>query len=40
MDDCAAEGLLVANDPNSDPTFVGPMGVGWVDVTLYRGCNF
>lgn len=39
VDDCAAEGLLLANDPTAGPTFVGPMGNGWVDVTLYRGCD-
>jgi len=39
VDDCAAEGLLLANDPTAGPTLVGPMGNGWVDVTLYRGCD-
>jgi len=36
LDDCAALGLLLANDATQGPTFVGPMGESYVDVTLYK----
>lgn len=39
VEDCAAEGLLMGNNPTSGPTFVGPMGSSWVDLTLYKGCQ-
>lgn len=39
VEDCAAEGLLMGNNPTSGPTFVGPMGNSWVDLTFYKGCQ-
>lgn len=39
IDDCSSEGILLGNDPSAGPTFVGPMGSSWVDLTLYRGCH-
>lgn len=38
LDDSAATalGLLLANDATQGPTFVGPMGESYVDVTLYK----
>jgi len=36
LDDCAALGLLLANEATQGTTFVGPMGESYVDVTLYK----